>query len=46
MPCLLIGQKVDTTPLEELSHEELINLVKNSSKGLQYQLLNNLKKSK
>lgn len=46
MPCLLIGQDVDTSPLEELSHEELLNLIKNSGRGLQYELLNNLKKSR
>lgn len=45
MPCLMIGQEVDTSPLDALSHEELLNLIKNSERGLQYDLISNLKKS-
>jgi integrase len=43
---LLIGKEIDLSPLKELSHEDLIKLIENSSRGLQFQLLNNLKSQK
>jgi len=43
MPSLLIGQKIDTAPLEELSKEELLELITSSSRAIQFELLNKLK---
>lgn len=43
MPSLLIGQKVDTAPLEELSKEELLELITSSSRAIQFELLNKMK---
>lgn len=42
---LKIGQEVDIAPIEELTHEQLLDLVKKSSRSLHIELLNNLKKS-
>lgn len=41
---LQIGKDVDLSPIEALSHEELLNLIKNASKSLQRELLHELKK--
>lgn len=40
---LKIGQKIDTTPLHELSQEELIELIEKSSASVKLELLKNLK---
>lgn len=42
---LKIGKKIDLNPLRELSHEQLINLIEKSSRGLQFELINNSKHS-
>lgn len=42
---LKIGQKVDISPIEELSKEELIKIIKKSSRSVQIELLNSIKKS-
>jgi integrase len=44
MPCLLIGQSVDISPLEEMSKEELLKLIKGCDRGLQFTLLNKINK--
>ncbi|MEC0031184.1 tyrosine-type recombinase/integrase [Bacillus cereus] len=44
MPCLLIGAELDTTPLEALSKEELLQLIANSGREVQMKLLQNIKK--
>jgi integrase len=43
MPCLMIGQEIDDTIFEQLSHEELVNLLKNSSRSIKFQLMNSIK---
>lgn len=40
---LQIGQDIDLSPIEELSHAELLELIKNSGRSLQTQLLANIK---
>lgn len=44
MPCLQIGQQINTAPLEELSKEELLNLITNSGREVQIKLLAQLNK--
>lgn len=41
---LKIGQPVDVSPLKDLSHEELLNLVEGASRTVQLELLHALKK--
>lgn len=43
MPCLMIGQEIDFTKFEEMSKEDILNLIKNSSRGVQFQLLSQIK---
>jgi integrase len=43
MPSLLIGQEINTAPLEELSKEELLVLIKFSSRSIQYELTSKIK---
>jgi site-specific recombinase XerD len=42
MPCLQIGQPIDTTPLNSLTKEQLIELINSSSRSTQYELLNSI----
>lgn len=39
MPCLMIGQPIDTTPFQELDKEQLLNLFMSASRSTQYELL-------
>jgi integrase len=43
-PSLTIGTTIDTNPLHELSHEELLAVIENSSNNLKLELLRNLNK--
>lgn len=43
MACLKIGQKVDLSPLEELSKEDLLELISNSSRSAQMEIINGVK---
>jgi integrase len=39
MPCLMIGQPIDTSPIQELDREQLLNLFMEASRSTQYELL-------
>jgi hypothetical protein len=41
---LQIGEKIDLTPLKELSNEQLINLIQKSSRSVQIEIINRLNK--
>ncbi|MCY9738199.1 tyrosine-type recombinase/integrase [Paenibacillus alvei] len=43
MPSLLIGQDIDMSPLQDLSKEQLLELIEAGGRGLQFKMLNLLK---
>jgi integrase len=43
MPCLMIGQEIDDTIFDELDREQIVNLLKNSSRAIKFQLVNSIK---
>lgn len=43
-PALLIGKELDLTPLEQMSKEELLELISKSSRSVQYELLSTVPK--
>lgn len=45
MPCLQIGQPLDTSPIQELDREQLISLFMSATRSTQYELLNLLQKN-
>ncbi|MEK5036323.1 tyrosine-type recombinase/integrase [Paenibacillus sp. FSL R7-0302] len=44
MPSLMIGQKLDTSPLQDLDKDGLIDLIESMPRSVQFEILNKLKK--